>query len=129
MYQTGQSMKIEDVKDEILSKSPLDLTQLFSREELIELRDQLKAKRASLIESRDKCSNGNSIALFNLHLGECKALSSRINQSITMLDMNKKMLKKEKTVDQQLAVRFFSIAKENLDPNLFNQLKEKALSV
>lgn len=47
-------MKLENAQEQLLELSPLKLSQQFSRDDLSDLRDQLKAKRAGLIESKDK---------------------------------------------------------------------------
>ncbi|WP_336018788.1 hypothetical protein [Acinetobacter lwoffii] len=43
-------MKLEHAQEALLSQSPLQLSQQFSRDDLTDLRDQLKAKREGLIE-------------------------------------------------------------------------------
>lgn len=120
-------MKLEHAQEALLSQSPLQLSQQFSRDDLTDLRDQLKAKREALIESKDKCTNGNSIALFNVHLSEVKTMSTRVNQTISLLDVDAKVMKKNKAADQELAIRFFSVAKKELDSKTFNKIKEKAM--
>ncbi|AUC06906.1 hypothetical protein BVG18_08355 [Acinetobacter lwoffii] len=120
-------MKLEHAQETLLSQSPLQLSQQFSRDDLTDLRDQLKAKREGLIESKDKCTNGNSIALFNVHLSEVKTMSTRVNQTISLLDVDAKVMKKNKAADQELAIRFFSVAKKELDSKTFNKIKEKAM--
>lgn len=120
-------MKLEHAQEALLSQSPLQLSQQFSRDDLTDLRDQLKAKREGLIESKDKYTNGNSIALFNVHLSEVKTMSTRVNQTISLLDVDAKIMKKNKAADQELAIRFFSVAKKELDSKTFNKIKEKAM--
>ena len=122
-------MKLEHAQEALLSQSPLQLSQQFSRDDLTDLRDQLKAKPEGLIESKDKCNNGNSIALFNVHLSEVKTMSTRVNQTISLLDVDAKIMKKNKAADQELAIRFFSVAKKELDSKTFNKIKEKAMVV
>lgn len=122
-------MKLEHAQEALLSQSPLQLSQQFSRDDLTDLRDQLKAKREGLIESKDKCNNGNSIALFNVHLSEVKTMSTRVNQTISLLDVDAKIMKKNKAADQELAIRFFNVARKELDSKTFNKIKEKAMVV
>lgn len=67
-------MKLENAQEQLLELSPLKLSQQFSRDDLSDLRDQLKAKRAGLIEAKDKCKNGNSIALLNIELSQVNSM-------------------------------------------------------
>lgn len=120
-------MKLEHAQETLLTLSPLQLSQEFNRDELVDLKDQLKAKRASLIESKEKCTNGNSIALFNVHLSEVNAMLTRVNQTITLLDQDAKIMKKNNQATQELALRFFKVAQKELDTTTFNKIKEKAM--
>lgn len=119
-------MKLEDVQDQLLELSPLKLSQQFSRDDLLDLRDQLKAKRAGLIEAKDKCKNGSSIALLNIELSQVNSMLTRINQTVTLLDQDAKIMKKNNHSAQELAMRFFKIAQSELDPKTFNKIKAKA---
>ena len=120
-------MKLEHAQETLLTLSPLQLSQEFNRDELADLKDQLKAKRASLIESKEKCTNGNSIALFNVHLSEVNSMLTRVNQTVTLLEQDAKIMKKNNSVNQQLAMQFMKVAQKELDPKTFNKLKEKAM--
>lgn len=120
-------MKLEHAQETLLSQSPLQLSQQFSRDDLLDLREQLKAKREGLIASKDKCTNGHSIAVFNVHLAEVKTMTTRINQTIAMMDMDAKIMKKNKSTDQELAIRFLKVAKQELDTVTFNKIKNKAM--
>ena len=120
-------MKLEHAQETLLTLSPLQLSQEFNRDELVDLKDQLKAKRASLIESKEKCTNGNSIALFNVHLSEVNAMLTRVNQTATLLDQDAKIMKKNNQATQDLALRFFKVAQKELDTTTFNKIKEKAM--
>lgn len=120
-------MKLEHAQEALLSQSPLQLSQQFSRDELLDLRDQLKAKRAAMIEAKDKCSNGNSIALMNIELSQVNSMLTRINQTITLLDQDAKIMKKNNHSAQELAMRFFKVAEKELDTKTFKRIKEKAM--
>ncbi|MGY5394536.1 hypothetical protein [Acinetobacter sp. NigerLNRRAM0016] len=120
-------MKLENVQETLLNESPLKISQQLSRDDLLDLREQLKAKRAALIESKDKCNNGNSIALINVHLSEVKTMITRANQTISLLDQDAKLMKKSSAPVQELAVRFLRIAEKELDAKTFNKIKEKAM--
>lgn len=119
-------MKLENAQEQLLELSPLKLSQQFSRDDLSDLRDQLKAKRAGLIESKDKCKNGNSIALLNIELSQINSMLTRINQTVTLLDQDAKIMKKNNHSAQELAMRFFKVAEKELDSKTFNKIKEKA---
>jgi len=119
-------MKLENAQEQLLELSPLKLSQQFSRDELMDLRDQLKAKRAAMIEAKDKCSNGNSIALLNIELSQINQMLTRINQTVTLLDQDAKIMKKNTYSAQELAMRFFKVAEKELDSKTFNKIKEKA---
>jgi len=119
-------MKLENAQEQLLELSPLKLSQQFSRDDLSDLRDQLKAKRAGLIESKDKCKNGNSIALLNIELSQVNSMLTRINQTVTLLDQDAKIMKKNNHSAQELAMRFFKVAEKELDSKTFNKIKEKA---
>ncbi|WP_336018787.1 hypothetical protein [Acinetobacter lwoffii] len=56
-------------------------------------------------------------------------MSTRVNQTISLLDVDAKIMKKNKAADQELAIRFFSVAKKELDSKTFNKIKEKAMVV
>lgn len=120
-------MKLEHAQEALLSQSPLQLSQQFSRDDLTDLRDQLKAKRAAMIEAKDKCSNGNSIALMNIELSQVNSMLTRINQTITLLDQDAKIMKKNNHSAQELAMRFFKVAEKELDTKTFKRIKEKAM--
>ncbi|BCT88138.1 hypothetical protein [Acinetobacter variabilis] len=120
-------MKLENVQEQLLELSPLKLSQQFSRDELMDLRDQLKAKRAAMIEAKDKCSNGNSIALMNIELSQVNSMLTRINQTVTLLDQDAKIMKKNNHSAQELAMRFFKVAEKELDTKTFKRIKEKAM--
>ncbi len=120
-------MKLENAQEQLLELSPLKLSQQFSRDELMDLRDQLKAKRAAMIEAKDKCSNGNSIALMNIELSQVNSMLTRINQTITLLDQDAKIMKKNNHSAQELAMRFFKVAEKELDTKTFKRIKEKAM--
>lgn len=120
-------MKLENAQEQLLELSPLKLSQQFSRDELLDLRDQLKAKRAAMIEAKDKCSNGNSIALMNIELSQVNSMLTRINQTITLLDQDAKIMKKNNHSAQELAMRFFKVAEKELDTKTFKRIKEKAM--
>ena len=119
-------MKLENAQEQLLELSPLKLSQQFSRDDLLDLRDQLKAKRAALIEAKDKCKNGNSIALLNIELSQINSMLTRINQTVTLLDQDAKIMKKNNQSAQELAMRFFKVAQKELDAKTFNRIKEKA---
>lgn len=119
-------MKLENAQEQLLELSPLKLSQQFSRDDLLDLRDQLKAKRAGLIEAKDKCKNGNSIALLNIELSQVNSMLTRINQTVTLLDQDAKIMKKNNHSAQELAMRFFKVAEKELDSKTFNKIKEKA---
>ena len=119
-------MKLKNAQEQLLELSPLKLSQQFSRDDLSDLRDQLKAKRAGLIESKDKCKNGNSIALLNIELSQVNSMLTRINQTVTLLDQDAKIMKKNNHSAQELAMRFFKVAEKELDSKTFNKIKEKA---
>ena len=120
-------MKLENAQEQLLELSPLKLSQQFSRDELMDLRDQLKAKRAAMIEAKDKCSNCNSIALMNIELSQVNSMLTRINQTITLLDQDAKIMKKNNHSAQELAMRFFKVAEKELDTKTFKRIKEKAM--
>lgn len=120
-------MKLENAQEQLLELSPLKLSQQFSRDELMDLRDQLKAKRAAMIEAKDKCSNGNSIALMNIELSQVNSMLTRINQTVTLLDQDAKIMKKNNHSAQELAMRFFKVAEKELDTKTFKRIKEKAM--
>ena len=120
-------MKLENAQEQLLELSPLKLSQQFSRDELMDLRDQLKAKRAAMIEAKDKCSNGNSIALMNIELSQVNSMLTRINQTITLLDQDAKIMKKNNHSAQELAMRFLKVAEKELDTKTFKRIKEKAM--
>lgn len=120
-------MKLENAQEQLLELSPLKLSQQFSRDELMDLRDQLKAKRAAMIEAKDKCSNGNSIALMNIELSQVNSMLTRINQTVTLLDQDAKIMKKNNHYAQELAMRFFKVAEKELDTKTFKRIKEKAM--
>jgi len=120
-------MKLEHAQEALLSQSPLQLSQHFSRDDLTDLRDQLKAKRAAMIEAKDKCSNGNSIALMNIELSQVNSMLTRINQTITLLDQDAKIMKKNNHSAQELAMRFLKVAEKELDTKTFKRIKEKAM--
>ena len=87
-------MKLENAQEQLLELSPLKLSQQFSRDDLVDLKEQLKAKRAGLIEAKEKCKNGNSIALLNIELSQINSMLTRINQTVTLLDQDAKIMKK-----------------------------------
>ena len=119
-------MKLENAQEQLLELSPLKLSQQFSRDDLSDLRDQLRAKRAGLIEAKDKCKNGSSIALLNIELSQVNSMLTRINQTVTLLDQDAKIMKKNNHSAQELAMRFFKVAQKELDAKTFNRIKEKA---
>ena len=119
-------MKLENAQEQLLELSPLKLSQQFSRDDLLDLRDQLKAKRAGLIEAKDKCKNGSSIALLNIELSQVNSMLTRINHTVTLLDQDAKIMKKNNHSAQELAMRFFKVAEKELDSKTFNKIKEKA---
>lgn len=121
-------MKLENAQEQLLELSPLKLSQQFSRDDLSDLRDQLKAKRAGLIESKDKCKNGNSIALLNIELSQVNSMLTRINQTVTLLDQDAKIMKKNNHSAQELAMRFFKVAEKELDSKTFNKIKKMAVA-
>ena len=115
-------------QEQLLELSPLKLSQQFSRDDLLDLRDQLKAKRAGLIEAKDKCKNGNSIALLNIELSQVNSMLTRINQTVTLLDQDAKIMKKNNHSAQELAMRFFKVAEKELDSKTFNKIKKMAVA-
>ena len=117
-------MKLENAQEQLLELSPLKLSQQFSRDDLLDLRDQLKAKRAGLIEAKDKCKNGSSIALLNIELSQVNSMLTRINQTVTLLDQDAKIMKKNNHSTQELAMRFFKVAEKELDAKTFNKIKK-----
>ena len=117
-------MKLENAQEQLLELSPLKLSQQFSRDDLLDLRDQLKAKRAGLIEAKDKCKNGNSIALLNIELSQVNSMLIRINETVILLDQDAKMMKKNNHSAQELAMRFFKVAEKELDSKTFNRIKK-----
>lgn len=118
-------MKLEDVQDQLLELSPLKLSQQFSRDDLIDLRDQLKAKRAGLIEAKDKCKNGNSIALMNIELSQVNSMITRINQTITLLDQDAKIMKKIITQRRSWRCASSKLLKVNWTRKLSTKLKQR----
>ena len=120
-------MKLENAQEQLLEFSPLKLSQQFSRDDLSDLRDQLKAKRAGLIEAKDKCKNGSSIALLNIELSQVNSMLTRINQTVTLLDQDAKIMKKNNHSAQELAMRFFKVAEKELDAKTFNKIKKMAV--
>lgn len=52
---------------------------------------------------------------------------TRINQTVTLIDQDAKIMKKNNHSAQELAMRFFSVAKKELDSKTFNKIKEKAM--
>ena len=121
-------MKLENAQEQLLELSPLKLSQQFSRDDLLDLRDQLKAKRAGLIEAKEKCKNGNSIALLNIELSQINSMLTRINQTVTLLDQDAKIMKKNNHSTQELAMRFFKVAEKELDAKTFNKIKKMAVA-
>ena len=121
-------MKLENAQEQLLELSPLKLSQQFSRDDLVDLLDQLKAKRAGLIEAKEKCKNGNSIALLNIELSQINSMLTRINQTVTLLDQDAKIMKKTNHSAQELAMRFFKVAEKELDAKTFNKIKKMAVA-
>ena len=113
-------MKLENAQEQLLELSPLKLSQQFNRDDLLDLRDQLKAK--------DKCKNGNSIALLNIELSQVNSMLTRINQTVTLLDQDAKIMKKNNHSAQELAMRFFKVAEKELDAKTFNKIKKMAVA-
>lgn len=124
-------MSKEHLIEAITENTTIENATQFTREQLEDVRDDLKAKREGLLVAKDKATNGNAIALLNLELGKIKTSLSAINQAISMIDVNAKQQKQKskEVLKGGFAQRFLIVAEKELDQATFNKLKNKALKV
>lgn len=124
-------MSKEHLIEAITENTTIENATQFTREQLEDVREDLKAKREGLLVAKDKATNGNAIALLNLELGKIKTLLSAINQAISMIDVNAKQQKQKskEVLKGGFAQRFLIVAEKELDQATFTKLKNKALKV
>lgn len=114
----------------ILENSTLENATQFSRTQLEDLREDLKAKREGLITAKESAKNGNAIAELNLEISKVKSVLTKINQAIAMQDVDAKQQKKsDKQLKGGFAQLFLQVAERELDKATFNKIKNKALKV
>ena len=114
----------------INENSTLQNATQFPNHRLIDVREDLKAKRESLIVAKENATNGNAIAELNLELNKVKTSLTKINQALAMQAVDAKQKKQsEKQGKGNFAQLFLKTAESELDKATFNRIKRKALKV
>lgn len=124
------SIKAENIADQVFNSTTLENATQFTRSQLEEVREHLKAKREGLLDAKGKTRDGQIQAELNVELSVVKTTLSKTNQAISMLDVNAKQQKQHTNqVKGGFAQLFLKTAEKELDAKTFERIKNKALKV
>ena len=124
------SIKAENIADQVFNSTTLENATQFTRNQLEEVREHLKAKREGLLDAKGKTRDGQIQAELNVELSVVKTTLSKTNQAISMLDVNAKQQKQHTNqVKGGFAQLFLKTAEKELDAKTFERIKNKALKV
>jgi flagellar biosynthesis chaperone FliJ len=122
------SIKAENIADQVFNSTTLENATQFTRNQLEEVREHLKAKREGLLDAKGKTRDGQIQAELNVELSVVKTTLSKTNQAISMLDVNAKQQKQHTNqVKGGFAQLFLKTAEKELDAKTFERIKNKAL--
>lgn len=124
------SIKAENIADQVFNSTTLENATQFTRSQLEEVREHLKAKREGLLDAKGKTRDGQIQAELNVEISVVKTTLSKTNQAISMLDVNAKQQKQHTNqVKGGFAQLFLKTAEKELDAKTFERIKNKALKV
>ena len=122
------SIKAENIADQVFNSTTLENATQFTRNQLEEVREHLKAKREGMLDAKGKTRDGQIQAELNVELSVVKTTLSKTNQAISMLDVNAKQQKQHTNqVKGGFAQLFLKTAEKELDAKTFERIKNKAL--
>lgn len=115
---------LEQLEHICINETTLYLASNLSIDDLHQLAEHFKAKRAALVDSKNKVT-GLALKEINSELQTVKEKLTKTNQAIAMLQVALKEQKTKQKKDPDFAARFLKEAEKTLPKDLFEKIRKK----
>ena len=123
-------MKSKEILEVLVAESTMFIASNFKKKELEEVKKDLVAKRAALILDKEKTKDAQKVIGINAELTKVNTVTTKINQSINLIDASEKHKKQEEKFKKSnpfaFEKHFVEVAKDFLEDETFSQIEIKA---